>query len=81
MSDRITLRDLENLIDEINGLLPNSPASLSGAYGGHRFNLNGRDVLRTGHIPKRDLYNRLCAFVQGLEAAQKAGGNFRWEKE
>ena len=47
---------------------------LSGAYGGkslHRMSKRGSgtsDVFSCGHIPKRDLYNRMRAFIDGLEA-------------
>jgi hypothetical protein len=46
---------------------------LDGAYGGWqlaRMMSEGgsiTDVLRTGHISKRDLYNRLAAFISGIE--------------
>lgn len=46
---------------------------LSGAYGGHALhqmaNDGGgvRDVLHSGHIPARDLYSRLDAYVRGME--------------
>ena len=46
---------------------------LSGAYGGvslHRISNPGggvEDVFSCGHVPKRDLYNRLRAFLEGLE--------------
>ena len=43
------------------------------AYGGYSLeqmeNENGgvNDVFRCGHVPKRDLYNRMQAFLVGLE--------------
>lgn len=46
---------------------------LSGAYGGfslHRMDTDGggiTDVLRVGHVSKRDLYDRMHAFIRGLE--------------
>lgn len=48
---------------------------LSGAYGGHALhqmaNDGGgiRDVLHSGHIPARDLYDRIHAYIRGLESA------------
>lgn len=45
---------------------------LSGAYGGwclHRMVSDGGavdDVFRCGHVPARDLYNRLGAFLDGI---------------
>ena len=49
---------------------------LSGSYGGkslHRMSSTEgctgvSDVLRCGHIPKRELANRMYAFICGLEA-------------
>jgi hypothetical protein len=46
---------------------------ISGAYGGvslHRnVNLRGActDVFNCGHVPKRDLYNRMRAYLAGLQ--------------
>ena len=46
---------------------------ISGAYGGvslHRnVNLRGActDVFNCGHVPKRDLYNRMRAYLAGIE--------------
>ena len=51
---------------------------LSRAYGGfclHRMSNTGggvRDVLSCGHIPARDLANRMHAFIAGLDSAQSA---------
>ena len=49
--------------------------TISGAYGGvslHRIvNENGgvTDVFGCGHMPKRELYDRMEAFLRGLEVA------------
>jgi hypothetical protein len=49
---------------------------LSGAYGGyalHRMANEGggvTDVFRSGHIPARDLYNRINAMLDGLALAE-----------
>jgi hypothetical protein len=49
---------------------------LSMAYGGyclHQMADEGtgeRDVLRCGHIPKRELYNQMHAFIDGIETAK-----------
>lgn len=46
---------------------------LSGAYGGyalHRMSNDGggvSDVLRSGHVPKRELRDLMFAFIEGLE--------------
>ena len=44
---------------------------LSGAYGGWELDQicrsgGTRDVLNTGHIPKRELYNLICAYMEGI---------------
>lgn len=56
--------------------VPNPGAYLlSGAYGGwslHQMAPGGgeRDVLSSGHIPARELYERMHAYRYGLEAAR-----------
>jgi hypothetical protein len=48
---------------------------LSGAYGGHslhRMETDGggvQDVLGCGHLAKRDLYDRMHAFIRGLSTS------------
>jgi hypothetical protein len=55
---------------------------LSGAYGGWSLyrnapvdesgeSLGQSDVLRCGHVPRRDLYNRMQAFLTGYETASR----------
>ena len=45
----------------------------SGAYGGvalHQMMNDGggvNDPFRSGHMPKRELYNRICAMIAGIE--------------
>jgi hypothetical protein len=49
---------------------------LDGAYGGYslcRMSTTGggcSDVFSTGHMPKRELFEKLCAFIQGIEFHQ-----------
>jgi hypothetical protein len=49
---------------------------ISGAYGGHalyRVGSDGRgaeDVFRRGHVPKRELYDLMQAFLTGVETAR-----------
>lgn len=49
---------------------------ISGAYGGvclHRTMNDAGGVtcpIGMGHVPKRDLYNRMTAFIAGLEASK-----------
>ncbi len=79
---RIKQSDLEYQVSVINTKkgfeLPVSYSEigayvLSYAYGGvslHQYvNTNGaiNDVFRCGHVPKRDLYNRMNAFIDGLD--------------
>jgi hypothetical protein len=51
---------------------------LDGAYGGWALHQMGsesggiRDVLRSGHVPKRDLYNQMCAFLEGVASKGEA---------
>ena len=52
---------------------------ISGAYGGYELQRvcnNGggvRTPLNTGHIPKKELYNLISAFVSGIEFNNKQG--------
>ena len=95
MTDRISVKQLERLVDEINRVT-GSPAEpwtkqpdghfkanignyhLSGAYGGyclHRMYNDGGGVttpLVSGHVPKRDLYWKMHAFLSGLRAANES---------
>ena len=47
---------------------------LDGAYGGYALyrmqSIGGgvQDVFRTGHVSKRQLYNSMFAFIEGIEA-------------
>lgn len=51
---------------------------LSGAYGGvalHRMENSGggvSDVLRVGHVPKRELYGLMQAFIAWLDSSRQA---------
>jgi hypothetical protein len=57
----------------VNGKAQIGCYHLSGAYGGyalHQMSSDGggvTDVLRCGHQPKRELSNRLSAFIAGIE--------------
>lgn len=57
----------------VNGVAQVGCYCLSSAYGGHalhQIQSEGgavRDVLRCGHIPKRDLFERLVAYKYGVE--------------
>lgn len=49
---------------------------ISGAYGGvslHQIMNDGGgidDIFRSGHMTKRELYNRISAYIDGIESAQ-----------
>ena len=72
MTDRITKGNLEARAEQINRVLAeigvDIDASISGANGG--FSLVGdkgsRNISRTGHMPKRELYNQLNTTLQVL---------------
>ena len=52
--------------------------NISHAYGGvslHQMQTDGggvRDVFSCGHIPKRELFERICAFMDGVQAGKTA---------
>lgn len=81
---RITLRTLEHAIARLNTLTDsckfyaNGDYILSRAYGGyslHRvMSASGgvNDVFGTGHMPARDLYLMICAFMDGFNACKEA---------
>ena len=53
---------------------------LSGAYGGYSLHQmltesgGVRDVLSCGHVSKRELYDRMHAFIEGLYTAKDING-------
>ena len=93
--DRITMKQLEYLVDQINKAT-NSPLEpwtrqpdgtikanignyhLSGAYGGyclHRMHNDAGGVttpLVYGHVPKRELYGKMRAFLDGINVASES---------
>lgn len=87
MSQRITEKQLEALTETICGVA-NQPTdwrqvgsySLSYQCGGvalhQRQNEDGgvRDVLESGHVPKRELWNLMHAYLRGLQEGQQLGG-------
>ncbi len=93
MSDRITERHLQGLVDRLNKI-SGTPLTtytktkdkyianignyhIDHAYGGVELqqicNLSGgvTDVLGTGHVTKRDLYNQIHAFIRGLDTGKE----------
>lgn len=93
MATRITIANLEAVVDRINRVTgsPSSPwrregdrnranignYHLSHAYGGvslHRMCNESGGVttpLGSGHVPKRELYEQMHAFLRGIEAAKE----------
>ena len=85
MTNRVTEKDLNIIVSRLNQLTGygRSPDysvigsyTIDYAYGGvslHKYcNEHGAvsDVFRCGHIPKRDLYHRICAYIDGIEAGE-----------
>jgi len=78
---RITISHLMNQITKLNKLILDNPDPgriknafhLSSAYGGYSLHqytsdtYSTRDVLNTGHVPKKRLYKLIQAFKTGLE--------------
>lgn len=71
--------DIERIVTDDEGrYMSESPDVfyINGAYGGHalyRVGSDGRgaeDVFRRGHVPKRDLYDLMQAFLTGIEYAR-----------
>jgi hypothetical protein len=73
---QITVKDIDRLIEEINTFMETDTYELSGAYGGYQLHqrLEGggaRTLLSAGHVPKRELYGLLRAYIVGIEEACK----------
>jgi hypothetical protein len=77
--ERTTLKQLECMVDRINAVKGfdkpeyNTIGSyhLSGAYGGYQLQkvcneAGGIHAITSGHIPKRELYYQLRAYLDGL---------------
>ena len=63
---RITVKDLERQIERLNRIA--GPGyELDMAYGGYRLWKGGRGPLNCGYTTKRDLYNRINTYIEGLE--------------
>ena len=77
MSTRITVKDLDRAVIELNTLLgyqmgQEDSFCLQGAYGGwqlqRRHNL-GIVAVTNGYSPKRELYNRIMDMRRGIQIA------------
>lgn len=76
--NRITGNDAEPYRKEGDKWLANKGNfHLSGAYGGHSLhqmsNDDGgiRDIFNCGHVPMRELYDLIHAYIKGIEFARK----------
>jgi len=58
-------------IIEITGDWDYGLSMMSGKYSLEHGKVGERHVLSQGHISKRDLYHRMCAFVEGLRAHKR----------
>jgi hypothetical protein len=72
--ERITEKDLYNRIDRLNSIT-GKEFELSMAYGGYSLRLGGTSPLNCGHTTKRDLYNRINAFIEGINLGIKLAKN------
>jgi len=86
MTERISERDLEAVCRRINRMTGNEEAAyntagafyIDGDYGGwdlYRYTGDHGsvdDVFRCGHVPARDLYNRMQAFLDGMAVTEDA---------
>jgi hypothetical protein len=70
--ERITQAHLDRQLALINKLLPNNKYEFEYAYNGVKLTMNeGKvDCLNTGFTTKRDLYNCMFAYRQGVQHAQ-----------
>ena len=70
--ERITTKQLEGQIEYINEITESKYTyTLEGAYGGYKLCVRTErglsDMLYTGFTTKKNLYNNLRSFIQGLE--------------
>ena len=77
MSTRITVKDLDRAVIELNSLLgftmgQDGSYCLQGAYGGWQLQQrrgNGMVAITNGYSPKRELYNRIYDIRHGVQMA------------
>ena len=79
---KITMQDLQSAVDTLNRITSFHRIHvanvgnyhLDGAYGGWQLSqmdnasCASRDVLSSGHVPKRELYNLIWAYIKGIQA-------------
>jgi hypothetical protein len=68
MAEMITKKMLDAKIEYINRLDPGKNYELSMQYGGYSLTKKGGsvNVFNCGHIPRRALYDRLNAYIEGI---------------
>jgi len=74
--ERIGMEHLRRQIEVLERQMPGEGWELSGANGGWQLTAtNGSRIpFPHGHIAKRDLFNRMNAFIQGIAYAQNLVG-------
>jgi len=79
MTTRITIKDLDRAVIELNSLLGYTMGQegsfcLQGAYGGWQLQRNrgiGTEAITNGYIPKRKLFDRITDIRRGVQIAKK----------
>jgi hypothetical protein len=73
MTNQITRANLQARVNDINRILADDfnvdiDASISGANGGWSLvgDKESRNISRTGHMPKRELYNQMTTILEIL---------------
>ena len=79
MSTRITVKDLDRAVIELNSLLGYTMGQedsfcLQGAYGGWQLQRRrgaGIEAVTNGYIPKRELFDRITDIRRGVQITKK----------
>ena len=75
MSDRINIQDLKGVVIMLSRLRPDIDWELSSSMGGHQLNYKhgkgAENPFSHGHLPKKECYQRMQAFMEGLSFAKK----------
>ncbi len=76
-----TKKELAEKLEEINEEFGENKYRLYGAYGGNRLDENSghNDPLYTGFISKKELYNRMDSFLQGIRVAKESSQKIELE--
>lgn len=85
MARRISLANLNSVLERIAELLPDHTFKISRQCGGYALYRivtpkgSAQDVFSAGHIPARELHAAMCAYLQGLEDMKMSLKSFREE--